>query len=126
MKTIAEITRNLAQAIGSMSYTRHQFGIIMTDGVVQLREDADAYWLVDAIASYFHKHKEEFQVWKLEVDTEKKSAVLTMKEDSNRPELVRQEIEYTDFPLDSIEFYLQLGSIDGTTPNYILMLTSEY
>jgi len=126
MKTVEEIRRNMAQAIGSMSYIKHQYGIIMTDGVNQLRQDADAFWLIDAIGSYFSKYKQEFQVWELAVNLDKRTAVLTMKEDTHQPNLVTQIISFTDFPLDSVKFYLQLGSLDGYTPNYILMLPSEY
>jgi hypothetical protein len=124
MKSVREIESNLAHAIGSMEYTKHFTGLIFTDGVNQLRQDADAFWLVDAIASY--RRKEEFQVWELVVDLETKTAVLTMKEDTGCPELVKQEIPYTDFPLKSIKFFNQLGSLDGVNPEMILMLTSEY
>ena len=52
-----------------------------------------------------------------------------MKEDTGQPELVIQEIEYTDFPLESIKFYVQMGGY-GTEENWtkslVLMLTSEY
>jgi hypothetical protein len=124
MKTVSEIVTNMAHATGTDGYTRHISGILLTDGVTQLREDAECYWLIDAIGSYFPKHKEEFQLWELKVNDKK--AVLTMKEDSDQPELVRQEIPYTDFPIEGVKFYLQYGSIDGETPDYILMLTSEY
>ena len=124
MKSIIEIQKNMAHATGSMSYTKHWLGLILTDGIIQLREDADCFWLVDAIASY--KRKEEFQLWELETNLKEKSAVLTMKTDTNNPELVRQEIEYTDFPLKKIQFYVQLGSIDGINPCYVMMLPSEY
>ena len=127
MKTVDEIKTNLAYAIGSESYTRHNTGaFVFTDGVNQLREDADAFWLVDAIASYQHKFKKvEFQVWELEVFADK-TAVLTMKEDTNCPLLVEQKIHITNFPLDNIKFYVQLGSLDGYNPVFVLMLTSEY
>ena len=123
MKTKEEIIRNLAHAIGSTRYTRHFLGkLVFTSGVEQLREDADAYWLIDAIAS--HNRKEEFQVWELEV-FEDKTAVLTMKEDSGCPNLVEQKIHYTDFPLESIKFWVEKGSLDGVNLEYILMLPSE-
>jgi len=124
MKTAEQIRIGISRSIGTEKYTRHFMGLLMTDGVVQLREDADCYWLIDAIASY--KRTEEFQIWELKVDLEKKTAVLTMKEDSDKPAKVKQEFEYTNFPLDNVKFYLQLGSIDGVNPAYILMLTNEY
>lgn len=130
MKSVAEITSNMAQAIGTTQYIKHFTGLLVfTDGVSQLRHDADAFWLVDAIASHQIDHKDkEFQVWKLAVNKDK-SAVLTMVEDTGQPELVRQEIPYTNFPLDKITFYVQLGGYgteENWTPCLVLMLTSEY
>lgn len=84
-----------------------------TDGVQFLAEKAGAYWLLDVIASY--RRPEHFQIWTL--DVKGKKGVVEMKEDTNEPVLVRQEIEYTDFPLDTIQLYL----IDG-----VLILPSEY
>lgn len=127
MKTAAEIESGMAHQIGTTSYTKHALWpkLVMTDGIIWLREAADCYWLIDAIASY--RRTEEFQVWELKKTGS--SAVLTMKEDSGQPELVRQEIEYTDFPLDEIKFFVQLGGY-GTpekwTPAMVLMLTNEY
>ena len=85
-----------------------------TDGVKYLATNADAYWLLTAIASY--QRKEPFQVWRLEVN-EDKTAVLTMREDTGEPVLVEQEIKYTDFPLKEIKLWL----ING-----VLILPSEY
>jgi hypothetical protein len=85
-----------------------------TDGVKAMWTMCEAYWLLIAISSY--RRKESFQIWELK-KTGPSSAVLTMKEDSDEPVLVRQKIGYTDFPLDKIKLYL----IDG-----VLILPSEY
>ena len=127
MKSVAEITRNMAHSIGTSKYIKHFTGaFVFTDGIEQLREDTDCYWLVDAIASY--RRKEPFQVWELEVFKDK-TAVLTMKEDTNTPLLVEQKIHYTDFPLENIKFYVNEGGY-GTEENWtnclVLMLPSEY
>ena len=126
MESVAKITSNMAHAIGTSKYIRHFTGaLVFTDGVDQLRQDADAFWLVDAIASY--RRKEEFQLWQLKVAADK-SAVLTMREDSNTPILVDQEILYTDFPLNEIKFYNELGGYgdeENWTPCMVLMLPSE-
>ena len=129
MESVTTIQNNLSQAIGTSKYIKHNLNpnLVFTDGVDQLRRDADAFWLVDAIAS--HRRKELFQVWELKVNKDDHSAVLTMKEDSNTPELVKQEIPYTDFPLESIKFYVQeggYGTEDNWTECLVLMLTSEY
>ena len=85
-----------------------------TDGIKFLWESCEAYWLLIAISSY--NRKEPFQLWQLTVK-ENCSAVLTMREDTGQPFKVKQEIEFTDFPLQEISLYL----IDG-----ILLLPSEY
>ncbi|MCA9398961.1 MAG: hypothetical protein KC618_04365 [Candidatus Omnitrophica bacterium] len=104
----------LNQFIGTEHYYRHLLGFNYTDGVKFMAERGKAYWLIDAIASY--KRREPFQVWTLKVNDDK-SAVLEMREDSDKPALIKQEIPFTDFPLKFIELFL----IDG-----VLLLTSEY
>jgi len=101
---------------GTEKYYKHWTGILVyTDGVQYLAKEGGAYWLIDAIASY--RRREHFQLWELKVNTETKEAVLTMREDSDTPVLVKQEIGFTDFPLSKIKLYL----IDG-----VLLLPSEY
>lgn len=121
MKTIdtAELEAGLQNFHGTSQYYKSTFfGGRHTDGVQYLAEKAGAYWLIDAVFSY--QRKEAFQVWTLDVKTDavgRKSATLTMREDKDAPVLVKQEIEYTDFPLASMELWL----IDG-----VLILPSEY
>src|SRR3990167_6373010 len=104
---------DLDQFTGTEQYYKHWLGINYTDGVKYLAERAGAYWLIDLIAS--SHRKEPFQVSRLEKTD--KGWLATMKEDSDQPVLVRQEIEYSDFPLNEIELWL----IDG-----VLLLKSEY
>lgn len=108
----------LDQFTGTSGYYKHNIGrFIYTDGVKHLADKAAAYWLLDAIGSYQtgNIRAMPFQVWRLEAKDMK--GVLTMVEDSGQPEVVRQEIEYTDFPLEEIELWM----IDMT-----LILPSEY
>lgn len=110
-----ELTRaDLVQYIGTTNYYKHpSSGLEYTDGVQHMAQAGEAYWLIDAIASY---HRQEpFQVWTLTVTGMK--AVLTMVEDTGQPVLVRQDIPFTDFPLDEIVLWL----IEG-----VLILPSEY
>ena len=83
-----------------------------TDGVAFLAKEGEAYWLIDAIASY--QRKEPVQFWHLEVTGKK--AVLTMREDSDQPILVEQKISYTSFP-----FTVDIWVMDG-----VALLPSEY
>ena len=112
-KKICDIQAELRQFTGTENYYKHWLGNVYTDGVKYLAEKCQAYWLLDAIFSYHRK--EQFQVWTLKVKDNK--AVLEMREDTGEPIKVRQEIKYTDFPLEEIKLFL----IDG-----VLLLTNEY
>ena len=112
-----EIQTKLRHFTGTENYYKHWTGLIhYTDGVHFIAEKCGAYWLLDLIVEHQRRVRDKcFQVWKL--TTKDNKGVLTMKEDSGQPKLVRQGISYTDFPLGSIEFWL----IDG-----VLILPSEY
>lgn len=106
--------QSLNQFTGTEQYYRHWLGFLYTDGVNHVAEEGEAYWLLDAIFS--HNRNEKFQIWELKVAGDGQ-AVLTMKEDSNKPFLVTQRFKYTDFPLQEITFYFI---------NNVLLLPSEY
>ncbi len=93
-----------------------------TEGVQYLGANG-AGWLVTDILAYQqeptvkqHAKQDDFQLWKLSVNLEDQSAVLTC-EDGNCNTIFTQTYDYTDFPLAEIKLYL----IDN-----VLMLTSEY
>jgi hypothetical protein len=115
-------------------------GLVCTDGVRYLAEQAGAYWLLNVIQSYQGQQavrKAPFQVWRLTVDLEAKTGVVLAYEDSDSANgvplvratgsggwprfvpgyLVRQELEYTDFPLPEVKVWV----IDG-----VIMLPCEY
>ena len=101
---------------GTDNYYKHWLGILFTDGVKYVAEEAGAYWLIDAVASYYSSlKKEEFQVWTL-VKNENNSWTLSAT-DGNDKILVTQEIEFSDFPRNHIQFYLS---------GNVLLLPSEY
>ena len=112
---------DLSHFTGTNQYYRHwTTRFFYTDGVQYVANEAGAYWLLDAIASYQPKllkdpMLEEFQCWKLTVNADQK-ATLICERDTNDV-VVTQEIAYTDFPLDEIKFYLVTG---------VLILPSEY
>jgi len=129
MKTKQEILDGLAQCYGTEGYHYNgMFGknYVYTDGFRYLMLSADAVWLMQAIFS--HRRKEDFQVWKLKVN-EDRSAVLTMKEDTDCPNIVEQKIPWTDFPLDEIELWaVNDHNCNGEwgPVHVVLMLKSEY
>lgn len=126
----------LNQFSGTEHYYKHLFGrLVYTDGVQYLAENAGAYWLIDAIASYQGSKQlstpslKEFQLWELKKVG--KSAILTCKADSGVKPAVSQEIEFTDFPLDEIKLYCEQGGVGDRgsplppCPTMVLMLPSE-
>ncbi|MFM6191146.1 DUF6876 family protein [Planktothrix sp.] len=128
---------DLSQFTGTETWYRHFTGLLYTDGIQYLAEQAEAYWLIDAIASYQHQLKRDeylayFQVWVLSVagEGERKypfllpedgyKAVLTCWPDTPKEGVksaVIQQIEYTDFPLIELKLYVS---------DDVLMLPSEY
>ena len=131
MLTATELESELCQFNGTEQYYNH-LGFNYTDGIKFLADNAECYWLLDAIVSYQQELARnpmlrDFQLWLLIVgdfhDFIKPEpgnmAVLTCWEDS--PELgvkpaVIQQIEYTDFPLPEIKLYLE---------NKVIYLPSE-
>lgn len=90
--------------------------MIHTPGVRYVAQEGHANWLIDAIASYFGSEQmnstmrrddrlKTLQFWRLDVT--KQSAVLTADADAVVEPFVRQEIPYTDFPLDHIEIWAE-------------------
>jgi hypothetical protein len=77
-----------------------------------------SFYRVDGYHQTARLRREEFQIWTLAVDRDKRPmAVAICQADKDAPVLVRQEIEFTDFPLSSIKLYL----VDR-----VLMLPTEY
>ncbi len=117
-----KLTRaDLAQFTGSEQWYRHGLvrNILFTDGVKFLADGASAYWLIDEIALAQRcvpaVVAEGFQLWRLKVNADRTATLVC--EDGDCREVLRKEIEFTDFPLDEIKFYV--------TDNVIL-LPSEY
>ncbi|MEG3935734.1 MULTISPECIES: DUF6876 family protein [unclassified Microcoleus] len=133
------LSQNLKHFSGTEQYFKHWLGIQYTDGVKYLADNAQAYWLIDAIASHQPRARRihsltEFQLWFLHVGNAHEfikprslrggtpspnDAVLTCWEDSptaeTKPAII-QQIPMTDFPLTDIKLFLQ---------DKVLLLPSE-
>ena len=88
---------------------------VYTDGIKYLCENAKAYWLLDAIASYQPKCKKDpmlkdMQFWTLKKHESGSGATLTCERDSGDV-AIKQEIPYTDFPLDEVKVWLENGTL---------------
>ena len=124
---------DLAQFTGDLKRYRHPLNgtVIYTPGVQYLAETAGAYWLIDAIASYLtpsflakaaaeDSRVADMHFWSLTVHNDG-SASLEARADSPCQPFVRQRIEHTDFPLDSINIW---AGYDGV--HWTLYLPSEH
>jgi len=115
-----DLEAELMNFTGTEEYHPHPMsGLLFTDGVKFLALRAGALWLIDIIGSHQpmcqkDRMLRDFQLWKLVV-AEDKSGVVTCERDTDDL-AIKQEIEYTDFPLKEIKLYVENG---------VLMLISE-
>jgi len=140
MELTAELLKQEARNhYGTEGYVLHGLmkNLFLTSGVCWLRERANCFWLIDAIASHQPEVKKdpmlrEFQLWELKKDPEgegEHSAILICSRDTDDP-VITQKIPYTDFPLDDegFNFYAEPGvaGVNGKeTVLPVLMLPSE-
>jgi len=110
----------LSYFTGTEKYYRISRMHLLTDGTKYLAEEAECFWMMDAIASHLCEIGTEdwFVVVRVQV-TEGRAVMIY--EDGNDGEHARQEIPYTDFPLNSITLY---ACWDGE--HWVIMLPSEY
>lgn len=111
---------SLTQFTGTDRYYRISKRHLLTDGTKYLAEQAQCFWMMDAIASHLVEigTADWFVVIKTTVNNSK---ALMVYEDGNGHEHARQEIPYTDFPLPEITLY---ACWDGE--HWVIMLPSEY
>lgn len=110
----------LTQFIGTQRYYRISRRYLLTDGTKYLAENAEYFWVMDAIAS--HLSEIGTSDWFVQVKVIVKDIQATMiYEDGNGKELARQEIPYTDFPLNEIHLYACWHGL-----YWVIMLPSEY
>jgi len=111
---------NLTHFTGTKKYFRISRRHLLTEGTKYLAEQATCFWLMDAIAS--HLVEIGTAEWLVVIKTSvKRTKAVMVYEDGNDNELARQEIPYTDLPLDQISLY---ACWDGE--HWVIMLPSEY
>ena len=113
-------TLTLAQFTGTSAYYRISRKHLLTDGTMYLAEKGACFWMMDAIASHLCEigTADWFVLVRVQV-TEGRAVMIY--EDGNDREHARQEIPYTDFPLDSITLYACWDQ-----EHWAIMLPSEY
>lgn len=104
------LLQHLAQFTGTETYYNHSLGnmkLYLTDGCHFIREQCEAYWLFDLILSHQlskNVKSEQFQVWKFQKRVN--DWIITCS-NGNDKLLVKQIIEYSDFPLNEITIWLE-------------------
>ena len=112
---------DLAQFTGTEQWFRHSINrsILYSEGAQHVAEHGGAYWLLDEIALIQPYDKnvaaEEFQVWTLKVRPDQTATLAC--DDGNGNVVFSKEIQYTDFPLETIKLYFA---------NNVIHLPSEY
>ena len=104
---------------GSENFYCHKFfPILYTDGVKEMAEKCQSYWLIDLIISH-QEHdevkKESFQVWDLKRVNRNEFTIIAT--DGNHNKVTSQKIPFSDFPYDLATLWL----VDGC-----MMLPCEY
>ena len=110
----------LAQFTGTEKHYRISRRHLLTDGTRYLAEKAACFWMMDAVASHLSEIGTKDWFVLVRVNVTEGRAVMVY-EDGNDHELARQEIPYTDFPLDAISLYACWD-----TQHWVIMLPSEY
>ena len=113
-------SNQLNQFTGTAKYYRISRRHLLTEGTKYLAEQASCFWLMDAIASHLSEIGTEDWFVLVRMSVVLGSAVMIY-EDGNGNEHARQEIPYTDFPMNSITLY---ACWDGE--HWVIMLPSEY
>ena len=105
-------------------YHRTNPGLLVTDGVKFLADNAGCYWLLDMVWSYMpvlRKSRDTFFVVRY-AGTPGASGLFSITDDIPANQTyATQTVEYTDFQLDEIVLYLS-----ATEEEFVLMLRSEY
>jgi len=118
-QTKEDLLAGLAMFTGTETWFRHWSGrFTYTEGLKYLAEAAQAFWLIDLIASWAphaRLRREDFIAWKLIVRTDRTATITA--DDGNGRVLITQDIPFTDFPLDEITLHLT---------DHVLLLPSEY
>jgi len=110
----------LSQFTGTEHYYRLNRRCLFTDGAKYLADQARAYWLLDAAASYLLEIGTADWFVLVRLTVAQRQAELYL-EDGNGGIRVSQQISFTDFPLSEQVLY---ACWDGE--HWVLMLPSEY
>jgi len=114
------LLHGLFRDFAKYAYYRISRRHLLTDGTKHLAEQGACFWMMDAVASHLSEIGTRDWFVLVRVSVTEGRAVMVY-EDGNDHELARQEIPYTDFPLEAITLYACWD-----TQHWVIMLPSEY
>lgn len=118
--TEQEILNELEQNTGTQDYYKIPFSdYVYTDGINDLINKCSCYWLISDTAILLSNKtalQKPFLILNIKVNSDK-TAIITLKEDSDLKPIYEKVYSYTDFNLKEYEFYI----IDK-----VFLLKSEY
>ena len=135
--TAEQLEQELSHFFGTEEY--HKYSprmfpqMLLTDGASHLAEKAHAYWLMDIISSVAPEKVNKGHDFMVAWLTKKEDGAEFILDDGNWSEsqpqqprniLYKQEIEYTDFPLDKIRLFVSF--LNDSSRHILIMLPSEY
>lgn len=110
----------LSHFTGTERYYRISRRHLLTDGTKYLAEEAECFWMMDAIAS--HLSEIGTDDWFVQVRmTVNDNRATMIYEDGNCKKHARQEIPFTDFPMPTVSLYV---CWDGE--HWVIVLPGEY
>ena len=110
----------LAQFTGTERYYRISRRCLLTDGTRYLAEEAGAFWLMDAAASYLIELGTDEWFVHIHLRVTSSTALLVLG-DGNGHVYAQQQIPYTDFPMPEQTLYACWDS-----ERWVIMSPSEY
>lgn len=117
------------RAYHSLGLTTKMTKVIMSDGALHVACEAGAFWLMDEIAfavqglANQNDGLKRIQFWNLK--KKGNTAKLVCVEDSGLYPQYIKNIPFTDFPLDSIDLWVQPTQL-GDEDYWLIHLPSEY
>ena len=115
-----QIIEELSLNCGTEQYHKIPFSsFVYTDGINNLIDKCKCWWLISDFGILLECEKnlnKDFLVLTIEVNKDK-TAVITLKEDSDLKPIYSKKLDYTNFPLSKFEFYII---------NKVMLLTNEY
>jgi hypothetical protein len=114
------LERNLKHFTGTEQYHRFHSRTVLTDGALYLAEVARCFWLMDVFASHLTEIATDHGMACLKLKRIGEGAQVVI-DNGDENVLAKQEIAYTDFPLDEITLFACWSG-----GYWVIMLTSEY